>query len=57
MPKLKPLFDEWEDRWWPQLMASAERAEVAPFVPGPPRSNRPSMWHEQRLTIGATPHV
>jgi len=34
MPKLKPLFDEWEDRWWPHPMASAERAEVAPFVPG-----------------------
>jgi alkanesulfonate monooxygenase SsuD/methylene tetrahydromethanopterin reductase-like flavin-dependent oxidoreductase (luciferase family) len=33
MPRLQPLFSEWEDRWWPQPMASAERAEVAPFVP------------------------
>ena len=34
MPKLQPLFSDWEDRWWPQPMADAERAEVAPFVPG-----------------------
>ena len=33
MPKLKPLFEEWEDRWWPQPMADTERADVAPFVP------------------------
>jgi alkanesulfonate monooxygenase SsuD/methylene tetrahydromethanopterin reductase-like flavin-dependent oxidoreductase (luciferase family) len=33
MPKLQPLFSEWQDKWWPQPMASAERAEVAPFVP------------------------
>ena len=26
MPKLKPLFAEWEHRWWPQPMdASATR--------------------------------
>ena len=34
MPKLKPLFDEWEDRWWPQPMDTAQRAEVPAFVPG-----------------------
>jgi alkanesulfonate monooxygenase SsuD/methylene tetrahydromethanopterin reductase-like flavin-dependent oxidoreductase (luciferase family) len=34
MPKLKPLFDEWEDRWWPQPMDAAQRAEVPAFVPG-----------------------
>ncbi len=33
LPKLQPLFSEWEDKWWPQPMGSAERAEVAPFVP------------------------
>ncbi|HEV7994776.1 MAG TPA: LLM class flavin-dependent oxidoreductase, partial [Stellaceae bacterium] len=30
MPRLKGLFPEWEDRWWPQPMARAERAPVAP---------------------------
>ena len=34
MPKLQPLFAEWDDPWWPQPMASAERAEVSAFVPG-----------------------
>ncbi len=34
MPKLQRLFAEWEDRWWPQPMPDAERAEVAAFVPG-----------------------
>jgi alkanesulfonate monooxygenase SsuD/methylene tetrahydromethanopterin reductase-like flavin-dependent oxidoreductase (luciferase family) len=34
MPKLKPLFDEWEDRWWPQPMDASQRAEVPAFVPG-----------------------
>jgi hypothetical protein len=28
------LFSEWADPWWPQPMASAERAEVSAFVPG-----------------------
>ena len=28
MPRLKSLFPEWEDRWWPQPMARAERAVV-----------------------------
>jgi hypothetical protein len=34
MPKLHPLFSEWEDRWWPQPMDAAQRAEVPAFVPG-----------------------
>jgi hypothetical protein len=34
MPKLGPLFSEWEDRWWPEPMPSEERAEIAPFTPG-----------------------
>ncbi|HUB47407.1 MAG TPA: LLM class flavin-dependent oxidoreductase [Acetobacteraceae bacterium] len=33
LPKLRPLFSEWEDRWWPAPMPNAERADVAPFVP------------------------
>ena len=33
MPKLQPLFSEWEDRWWPRPMDAAERAEVPAFVP------------------------
>ena len=33
MPQLGGLFSEWEDRWWPQPMAPAERAEApAPFA-------------------------
>jgi hypothetical protein len=33
LPRLKGLFSEWEDRWWPQPMARVERAEVAtPFA-------------------------
>src|SRR5262249_40075856 len=31
MPRLKGLFSEWEDRWWPQPMARPERARLAPF--------------------------
>jgi alkanesulfonate monooxygenase SsuD/methylene tetrahydromethanopterin reductase-like flavin-dependent oxidoreductase (luciferase family) len=34
LPKLRPLFDQWEDHWWPQPMAAAQRAEVPAFVPG-----------------------
>ena len=26
MPKLKGLFSEWEDKWWPAPMAESERA-------------------------------
>ena len=33
MPRLKGLFSQWEDRWWPQPMPRVERAEVAaPFA-------------------------
>ena len=28
LPQLKPLFSEWEDRWWPQPMPPGERAPV-----------------------------
>ena len=31
LPKLRGLFSEWEDRWWPQPMARPERAEVPAF--------------------------
>jgi hypothetical protein len=34
LPRLRPLFAEWEDRWWPAPMAEAERAAPAPFQPG-----------------------
>ena len=33
MPKLRDVFSEWEDRWWPQPMAQTQRAEVPAFVP------------------------
>ena len=33
MPRLRPLFAEWEDRWWPQPMPEPERAQVAAFTP------------------------
>ena len=34
LPKMKGLFSEWEDRWWPQPMAKPERAAPAAFQPG-----------------------
>jgi alkanesulfonate monooxygenase SsuD/methylene tetrahydromethanopterin reductase-like flavin-dependent oxidoreductase (luciferase family) len=33
MPKLTGLFSEWEDRWWPQPMAAAQRADVPAYLP------------------------
>jgi len=33
MPKMKSLFSEWNDRWWPQLMDTAQRAAVPAFMP------------------------
>ena len=33
MPKLKGHFPGWEDRWWPQPMAAAQRAEIPAFMP------------------------
>jgi len=34
LPKLRPLFAEWEDKWWPAPMAVTERAAPAPFQAG-----------------------
>jgi hypothetical protein len=33
MPRLKPLFEDWQDKWWPRPMESAQRADVPPYVP------------------------
>jgi hypothetical protein len=33
MPKMQGLFSEWEDRWWPQPMAAAQRAAVPAYMP------------------------
>ncbi len=33
MPRVNALFSEWEDHWWPQPMASADRAEPSAFTP------------------------
>ena len=33
LPRLRALFSEWEDRWWPQPMERRERAAPAPFAP------------------------
>jgi hypothetical protein len=33
MPKVKDLFGEWEDKWWPQPMARSARAELPAFAP------------------------
>ena len=33
MPKLKDHFAGWEDRWWPQPMERAQRAEIPAFMP------------------------
>lgn len=33
MPKLRGLFSEWEDRWWPQPMETERRADVPAFMP------------------------
>jgi len=34
MPRLKSLFPEWEDKWWPAPMGESERAAPAPFQAG-----------------------
>jgi alkanesulfonate monooxygenase SsuD/methylene tetrahydromethanopterin reductase-like flavin-dependent oxidoreductase (luciferase family) len=31
MPRLHPLFNEWQDQWWPQPVSADERAEVPAF--------------------------
>jgi alkanesulfonate monooxygenase SsuD/methylene tetrahydromethanopterin reductase-like flavin-dependent oxidoreductase (luciferase family) len=33
MPKVKDVFSEWEDRWWPRPMAADSRAAIPAFVP------------------------
>ena len=33
MPKMKDLFSEWDDRWWPQPMDTAQRADIPAFMP------------------------
>ena len=33
LPQMRDLFDEWDDRWWPQPMAAAARAQLTPFQP------------------------
>jgi hypothetical protein len=33
MPELSPMFSEWENKWWPKPMDSAQRADVPAFVP------------------------
>ncbi len=33
MPKLQPLFSEWEDRWWPKPLDGGLRAEVPAYLP------------------------
>jgi hypothetical protein len=33
LPRLKPVFAEWEDRWWPRPIAQATRATPAAFRP------------------------
>ena len=35
MPHLKPLFPEWEDRWWIHPLAEADRRAPAPSSPQP----------------------
>src|SRR5208283_844360 len=32
LPRLKGLFADWEDRWWPQPMARPDRAEIPAFM-------------------------
>ncbi len=33
LPQLRPLFAEWEDRWWPQPMERDLRAPLYPYQP------------------------
>jgi hypothetical protein len=33
MPKLRPLFADWQNRWWPQPMERRQRATLPAFVP------------------------
>jgi hypothetical protein len=33
MPKVKDLFGDWEDKWWPKPLAMGQRAAVPAFRP------------------------
>jgi hypothetical protein len=33
MPKVKDLFSEWENKWWPKPMDKRHRAAVPAFRP------------------------
>jgi hypothetical protein len=33
MPKLKGLFSEWENRWWPRPIEPRQRAALPAFLP------------------------
>ena len=33
MPRVAPLFSDWEDRWWPKPMDAGSRAAVPAFMP------------------------
>ena len=33
MPKLQPLFNEWENKWWPKPMEKRSRATLPAFTP------------------------
>jgi alkanesulfonate monooxygenase SsuD/methylene tetrahydromethanopterin reductase-like flavin-dependent oxidoreductase (luciferase family) len=33
IPKLRPLFSEWENRWWPKPLDQRQRASLAAFMP------------------------
>jgi alkanesulfonate monooxygenase SsuD/methylene tetrahydromethanopterin reductase-like flavin-dependent oxidoreductase (luciferase family) len=33
IPKLRPLFGEWENRWWPKPLAQGRRAAASAFTP------------------------
>ena len=33
MPRVRDVFSEWEDRWWPRPMAADSRAEIPAFAP------------------------
>jgi hypothetical protein len=33
MPRVKDLFSDWEDKWWPKPMKRDERASIPAFQP------------------------
>jgi len=33
MPRLKPLFADWQNRWWPQPLERRQRASLPAFMP------------------------